>query len=224
MQPFVLTAGSEEVNGTYSFAKQIAGVSEFWLVKQIKKRKKVLEKIYKIRGGGSLPQFGDPFNDCWVLQHTYATGATPIQYYAAPMNSVYDTSPPTTGWICIGGIEPTPRIQTVDLNDVRQKFDALKQEFDQVKETITKLKENKKNTPKNCPALASAITSLNTMRSTYDIYEYQLKCNDAMLKKAWDEIRSNLDSIAMQEFMYCRSADIYGGCAGLYDFGPTGAA
>merc|ERR1719229_1896531 len=45
-----------------------------------------------------------------------------------------------------------------------------------------------------------------------------------MIKKAWSEIRHNLDQIAMQEFMYCRSADIYGGCAGLYDFGPTGAA
>lgn len=62
------------------------------------------------------------------------------------------------------------------------------------------------------------------MRDEYELYEYQLKCKAGMVKKAWDEIRRNLDSISAQEFMYCRSADIYGGCAGLYDFGPTGAA
>ena len=62
------------------------------------------------------------------------------------------------------------------------------------------------------------------MRFEYELYEYQLKCKDGMIKKAWDELRYNLDQISMQEFMYCRSADIYGGCAGLYDFGPTGAA
>lgn len=97
-------------------------------------------------------------------------------------------------------------------------------QFDGVKETITTLKADKKNTPKTCPELKSAISSLNAMRDEYESMEYQLKCKDMMVKKAWAELRRNLDEISSQEFMYCRSADIYGGCAGLYDFGPTGAA
>eukprot|EP01084_Bolivina_argentea_P255070 428924_1 len=224
MEPFLLTAGSDEVNGTYSFAKQISGVSEFWYVKKIKKRKKIIEKIYKIRGGGSLPQFGLEFTDCWVLQHSYTKDSPPIKYYAAPMKSIYDKSPPKNGWICIGGIEPTPIIQNINLIDIKQKFDTIKLKFDSVKETIGKLKDNKKNTPKNCPELKTAIDELKKITSTYELYEYQLKCKDFMIKKAWNEIRDNLDRISTQEFMYCRSADIYGGCAGLYDFGPTGAA
>ena len=124
-QPFQLSAGSEEVNGTYSFAKQIQGVSEFWHVKKIKQRKKTLEKIYKIRGGDSLPQFGDEFENCWVLQHS-PIDSTPIKYYAAPMKSKYDKAPPVNGWICIGGIKPEPKIQRIDLKAIKQKFDTLK--------------------------------------------------------------------------------------------------
>ena len=121
-----MRAGSEEVNGTYSFAKQVAGVSEYWYVKKIKHRKKTLEKIYKIRGGGSLPQFGDEFTNCWVLQHSFAKDAPPIKYYAAPMKTKFDKAPPTKGWICIGGIEPKPEIQEVDLKATKQKFDTIK--------------------------------------------------------------------------------------------------
>ena len=121
-----MTCGSDEVNGTYAFAKQISGISEFWFVKTIKKRKKTLEKIYKIRGGGSLPQFGAAFNHCWVLQHCYSKDSLPIKYYAAPMKSLHDQAPPASGWICIGGIEPTPRIESIDLKAIKSQFDTLK--------------------------------------------------------------------------------------------------
>merc|ERR1712228_863104 len=134
---FSLTAGSSEVNGTYSFAKQIKGVSEFWYVKTIKKRKKTLEKIYKIRGGGSLPEFGDKFSNCWVLQHSYSMDAPPIKYYAAPMKSIYDKCPPQNGWICIGGIEPLPNISFIDLKTIKQKFNALKIKYDETRNTIS---------------------------------------------------------------------------------------
>eukprot|EP00484_Ammonia_sp_Unknown_P021393 CAMPEP_0197044468 /NCGR_PEP_ID=MMETSP1384-20130603/20511_1 /TAXON_ID=29189 /ORGANISM="Ammonia sp." /LENGTH=855 /DNA_ID=CAMNT_0042475927 /DNA_START=102 /DNA_END=2669 /DNA_ORIENTATION=- len=223
MEPFELTAGSDEVNGTYAFAKQIAGISEFWYVKKLKKRKKTIEKIYKIRGGASLPQFGDQFEQCWVLQHSFGD-ATPIKYYAAPMKSKHDACPPNNGWICIGGIEPTPSLKAIDMAGIKEKFDSIKQKNDALKDTIGKLKDDKKNTPQNCPALKQAIDELNAIRAEYELYEYQLRCQEGMVKKAWDEVRANLDLIASQEFMYCRSADIYGGCAGLYDFGPTGAA
>ena len=126
MEPFELSAGSDEVNGTYSFAKQISGVSEFWYVKKIKQRKKILEKIYKIRGGGSLPQFGNQFENCWVLQHTFAEGAPPIKYYAAPMKTKYDKLPPSKGWIAIGGIDPVPTIKQINLKQIKQNFDTIK--------------------------------------------------------------------------------------------------
>ena len=85
-----------------------------------------MEKIYKIRGGGSLPEFGDEFSNCWVLQHSHSIDAPPIKYYAAPMTTIYDKSPPQKGWICIGGIEPLPNITTIDLKSIKQRFDALK--------------------------------------------------------------------------------------------------
>ena len=79
MRPFTLTAGSSEVNGTYTFAKQVKGISEYWFIntkmtiKQAESKKSQSSQpdtIYKIRGNGYLPQFGSDFNQCWILQTT----------------------------------------------------------------------------------------------------------------------------------------------------------
>lgn len=126
MQPFSLFAGSQEVNGTYAFAKKIKGVNEFWYVQKIKKRKgKVIERIFKIRGNGHLPEMGDNFRNCWILQHSYHPEKPPIQFYAAPMKSLKQTYPPKEGWVCIGGIQPSPIIMDVNINQITEEFNIL---------------------------------------------------------------------------------------------------
>eukprot|EP01084_Bolivina_argentea_P212765 361593_1 len=40
----------------------------------------------------------------------------------------------------------------------------------------------------------------------------------------WRNIYQNVDKISSQEFLYCKSAEIHGSCAGLFDYGPIGVA
>ena len=126
MQPFILTAGSSDVNGTYSFAKEVKSIPQFWCIKtttkQPKSKKSKIESnsiIYKIRGNGHLPQFGSDFKQCWILQTTQNERTK--QLYAAPMININEQFPPNKGWICIEGVEPVPNIQPLDLISIKKK-------------------------------------------------------------------------------------------------------
>ena len=53
---------------------------------------------------------------------------------------------------------------------------------------------------------------------------YDLECERIVSNKVDEHNKQKLDLCASTNFIYTISADIHGGCSGLFDFGPTGSA
>lgn len=142
-------AGAVEVNGTYVYAKKTQGIPEYWFIKQIEMKKKTIEHIFKIRGNVSLPQMGDEFEHCWTVQRADKDNM-PIQYYAAPMKSLNEKVPPRSGWVAIGGIDPTPvindPIEAKEMENIKLSYQATQ---DKVMWRVVLCGKKKNNKKKN---------------------------------------------------------------------------
>ncbi|ETO00849.1 hypothetical protein RFI_36591, partial [Reticulomyxa filosa] len=89
----------------------------------------------------------------------------------------------------------------------------------ELKAQITQLKNSGKGN--NDPEVVSLVTQMKALQPQLSELHYQAHCVDIVQKKANEALKNDLEETSKANFTYTITAEIHGGCAGLYDYGPT---
>ncbi|ETO35138.1 hypothetical protein RFI_01936 [Reticulomyxa filosa] len=215
-------AGLNHLNGVYAYARDTErNKPEYWrVVESNKGKKKEQDAIYRIRGGVVIPELTKDKNGLWLMYEYESESGKGIHYYAAKVNEKNPLVPPSTGWTSIGGSEPTPEISKFDVEAAKREFLQVNSKVTELKAQITQLKNSGKGN--NDPEVVSLVTQMKALQPQLSELHYQAHCVDIVQKKANEALKNDLEETSKANFTYTITAEIHGGCAGLYDYGPTG--
>jgi glycyl-tRNA synthetase len=216
----VTGASVADLNGCYGLAGTTNGVAEYWkVIERQTRKKKVPDLIYRIRGGDAYPEC--KLDDSWLLFNYDDEGKSTV-FYAAKRDVRSLQAPPSEGWMAASSDASTVKVESFDTSEPASRFVTVSANVTKAKQAVGSLKDMGKK--KGDPVLDAAISELQALMSDETQLRGEALCAEIAGKKYREAVRAELKQVSDACFIYTLSADIHGGCAGLYDYGPTGAA